>query len=49
MRRQTIDNTIEEIRGRFGERAVFSASLMGDLKIPNHNAHKITMPKMMYK
>jgi len=49
MRRETIDNTIEEIRGRFGERAVFSASLMGDLKIPNHNAHKITMPKMMYK
>ena len=48
-RRETIDNTIEEIRRRFGKNSVFSASLMGDLKIPNHSSHEITMPGMMYK
>ena len=49
MRRETIDNTIEEIRRRFGKHSVFSASLMGDLKMPNHSAHEITMPGMMYR
>ena len=48
-RRETIDNTIEEIRRRFGKNAVFSASLMGDLKMPNHSSHEITMPGMMYR
>ena len=48
-RRETIDNTIEEIRRRFGKNSVFSASLMGDLKMPNHSSHEITMPGMMYR
>ena len=49
IKRETIDNTIEEIRKRFGKNAVFSASLMGDLKMPNHSSHEITMPGMMYR
>ena len=49
IKRETIDNTIEEIRRRFGKNAVFSASLMGDLKMPNHSSHEITMPGMMYR
>ena len=49
IKRETIDNTIEEIRRRFGKDAVFSASLMGDLKMPNHSSHEITMPGMMYR
>lgn len=49
IKRETIDNTIEEIRKRFRKNAVFSASLMGDLKIPNHSSHEITMPGRMYR
>lgn len=48
-RREAIDNAVEEIRKRFGKRAVFPASLMGDLKMPNHSSHEITMPGMMYR
>ena len=49
IKRETIDNTIEEIRRLFGKNAVFSASLMGDFKMPNHSSHEITMPGMMYR
>ncbi len=48
MRRQKLEDCIDEIRGRFGTRAIYSASLMGDLNMPNDGRHEVTMPSMMY-
>ena len=36
--------SIEEIRRRFGKRAVFQACLLGDLKMPIDNRHLVQMP-----
>ena len=39
-----LDNTVEDIRHRFGKRAIYSAVLMGDLKMPKTSSHEIIMP-----
>lgn len=44
-----LDLAIEEIRRRFGKRAVYSACLMGDLKMPGDGRCSVVMPGMMYK
>lgn len=44
-----LDLAIEEIRKRFGKRAIFSACLMGDLKMPGDGRCSVVMPGMMYK
>ena len=48
-RRERLDNAIEEIRGRFGKRAIYSACLMGNLKMPSDGRDKVVMPGMMYQ
>lgn len=48
-RMDKLDAAIEEIRRRFGKRAVFSACLMGDLKMPGDGRCSVVMPGMMYK
>jgi DNA polymerase-4 len=47
-RRERLDSAVEEIRGRFGKRAIYSACLMGNLKIPSDGREKVVMPGMMY-
>jgi len=42
-----LDNCVEEIRGRFGEKAVYPAALMGDLKMPNDGRDLVRMPGLM--
>ena len=44
---EKLDDCIEEIRRRFGEKAVFQACLLGDLKIPMDNRHMVQMPGVM--
>lgn len=44
-----LDLAIEEIRRRFGKRAVYSACLMGDLKMLGDGRCSVTMPGMMYR
>lgn len=44
-----LDLAIEEIRRRFGKRAIFSACLLGDLKMPGDGRCNVVMPGMMYK
>ena len=44
---EKLDDCIEEIRRRFGKRAVFQACLMGDLKMPIDNRHLVQMPGVM--
>ena len=48
MRRQKLDDCIDEIRGRFGKNAIYSASLMGDLHLPGDDRHLVHMPGIMY-
>ena len=42
-----LDDCIEEIRRRFGKKAIFQACLLGDLKIPCDNRDKVIMPGQM--
>lgn len=44
---EKLDDCIEEIRRRFGKRAVFQACLLGDLKMPIDNQHLVQMPGVM--
>ena len=47
-RRQALDDTIDEIRHRYGPGAIFSASLMGDRKLAKDKCDLVMMPGMMY-
>ena len=42
-----LDTCIEEIRRRFGKRSVYSASLMGDIKMPCDNRDLVRMPSAL--
>ena len=48
-RRERLENTIEELRGRFGKRSVTYAALLGDLKMPGDGREKVRMPGLMYQ
>ena len=48
IRREKLDDTIEEIRRRFGKKSIYPASCMGDLKMPDRGNAEITMPSIMY-
>lgn len=45
-RRICLEDTVEDIRRRFGKRSIYSAVLMGDIKIPTNNSCEIIMPGM---
>lgn len=47
-KRDRLETAIEDIRRRFGKRSIYSAALMGDLKMPGYSSHEIVMPGMMY-
>ena len=49
LRRERLEDTIEDIRRRFGSHAIYSAACMGDLKMPGHRDHEVIMPSMMYQ
>lgn len=48
-KRERLEDAIEELRGRFGKKAVTYAVLLGDLKMPDDGRHKVKMPGMMYQ
>ena len=47
-RRQSLDDTIDDIRRRFGPRAIVAASLMGDCKLAKDKCALVMMPGIMY-
>ena len=47
-KRDRLETAIEDIRRRFGKHSIYSAALMGDLKMPGYSSHEIVMPGMMY-
>lgn len=48
-RRERLEDTIEDLRRRFGKNAVTYGILMGDLKIPVDGREKVRMPGLMYQ
>lgn len=42
-----LDNCVEEVRCRFGKKAVYPAVLMGDFKMPNDGRDLVRMPGLM--
>ena len=47
-RRERLEDTIEEVRGRFGKGALTYAVLIGNLKMPGDGRDKVKMPGLMY-
>ncbi len=43
-RRMKVEDTVEEIRNRFGKHAIYAATLLGDIKMPKHSSHELVMP-----
>ena len=48
IRRERLQDAIEDCRHRFGKRAITYATLLGDLKMPDDGRDKVRMPGMMY-
>ena len=48
-RRERLEDTIEELRGRFGKHALTYAVLLGNLKMPGDGREKVRMPGLMYQ
>jgi len=46
-KRESLEDTVENIRKRFGKRAIYQACLFGDLKMPPHSEYEIVMPNML--
>jgi DNA polymerase IV len=47
-KREKVEDAIESIRERFGTQAIYSACLMGDLKMPGLGVHEVNMPGIMF-
>ena len=47
MAMEKIQDSVEEIRGRFGKSAISYAYLMGDLKMPTDGRDKVKMPGLI--
>lgn len=48
-RQEKIDNTVMEIRRRFGEDGIFNCCLMEEKKIPKHDSKTNIMPAYMFR
>jgi DNA polymerase-4 len=48
-KRARLEDAIEELRDRFGKRAITYATLLGDLKMPDDGRHSVKMPGLMYQ
>ena len=48
-RRERLEDTIEELRSRFGKGALTYAVLLGNLKMPGDGRDKVRMPGLMFQ
>lgn len=48
-RQEKIDNTVMDIRKRFGEKSIFNCCLIEETKIPHHKPDHINLPSPMFK
>ncbi|MBE5808461.1 MAG: DNA polymerase IV [Clostridiales bacterium] len=49
LRRQTLDDAVDVIRRRFGDRSIVPASLMGELSMANDRCETVPMPAPMFR
>lgn len=49
IRREKLEDVVEELRGRFGKHAITYGALMGNLKMPDDGRDAVKMPGMMYQ
>ena len=47
-RRERLEDAVEDIRRRYGKRAITYATLLGDLKMPDDGRDIVRMPGVMY-
>lgn len=47
-RRDRLETAVEDLRRRFGNKIIYPAVLMGDLKMPHDGRETVRMPGMMY-
>ncbi|MBR6029467.1 MAG: DNA polymerase IV [Clostridia bacterium] len=48
-RQEALDDAVDAVRGRYGLRAVFAASLMGDLKMATDKCETVKLPGPMFR
>ena len=48
-KRENLEDAVEEIRSRFGKRAITYAALLGNLKMPDDGRDSVKMPGLMYQ
>lgn len=48
-RQDRLETAIEDIRRRFGKKAIMNATLLGDLKMPGDGRCEVIMPGLMYQ
>lgn len=48
-RRIRLEDSVEDIRKRFGKRSLTYAAIMGNLKMPDDGRDKVKMPSLMYQ
>lgn len=48
-KQRALEDAIDEIRRRFGQRSIVAASLMGDLKMAQDKCETVVMPGLMYR
>ena len=48
LKRQRLDDCIDQIRGRFGKQSIMAASLLDALPIPDDDRDMVRMPGLMY-
>ena len=48
-KQKALDDAIDGIRNRFGERAIFNACLMKDVGMANDHCETVPMPSPMYQ
>ncbi|SHI13627.1 DNA polymerase-4 [Sporobacter termitidis DSM 10068] len=48
-KRERLEDAVEDIRSRFGKSAIYSACLMGNLKMPGLGVHEVNLPGMMFQ
>ena len=49
IKKEHLQDAVEEIRGRFGKQSLTYAALVGDLKMPDDGRDRVKMPSMMYQ
>ena len=48
-RHDRLETAIEDIRRRYGKRAIMNATLLGNLKMPGDGRCEVIMPGLMYQ